>query len=148
MGKKQFAALPFQLDNSELRVMLITTRRKRRWSVPKGSPMRKKKPHCTAAAEAYEEAGLVGIIEKRPVGNFKHRKGKGERKRTISVDVFPMKVNGQERWWPEKGEREAIWVSAKTAARLVSKAQLRRLITRFAATRGNASSAVGEGSRS
>ena len=146
MGK-QFAALPFQLNNSELRVMLITTRRKRRWSVPKGSPMRKKKPHCTAAAEAYEEAGLVGITEKRPVGNFKHRKGKGERKRTINVDVFPMKVHGQERWWPEKGEREAIWVSAETAARLVSKAQLRRLITRFAATWKNTSSAVSEGSR-
>jgi hypothetical protein len=59
--------------------------------------MRKKKPHCTPAAEAYEEGGLVGIIEKRPVGNFKHRKGKGERKRTMNVAVFPMRVHGQER---------------------------------------------------
>ncbi|MCK1421266.1 NUDIX hydrolase [Bradyrhizobium sp. 180] len=133
MGKKQFAALPFRLDNSELRVMLITTRRKRRWSVPKGSPMRNKEPHLTAALEAYEEAGLVGIIATRAMGSFKHRKRKGDRKRTMDVAVFPMKVHGQERWWPEKGEREATWVSAETAARLVHKAELRRLIARFAA---------------
>ncbi|MBH5366821.1 NUDIX hydrolase [Bradyrhizobium glycinis] len=133
MGKKQFAALPFRLDKSELRVMLITTRRKRRWSVPKGSSMRNKEPHLTAALEAYEEAGLVGVVATRALGSFKHRKRKGDRKRTMNVAVFAMKVHGRERWWPEKGEREAIWVSPKTAARLVHKAQLRRLIARFAA---------------
>ncbi len=133
MGKKQFAALPFRLHKSELRVMLITTRRKGRWSVPKGSPMRNKEPHLTAALEAYEEAGLVGVVATRALGSFKHRKRKGDRKRTMNVAVFPMKVHARERWWPEKGEREAIWVSPKTAARLVHKAQLRRLIARFAA---------------
>lgn len=133
MGKKQFAALPFRLDNSELRVLLITTRRKRRWSVPKGSPMRNKEPYLTAALEAYEEAGLIGVIATRAMGSFKHRKRKGDRKRTMDVAVFPMKVHGQERWWPEKGEREAIWVSAERAAHLVHKAELRRLIARFAA---------------
>ena len=140
MGKKQFAALPFRLDNSELRVMLITTRRKRRWSVPKGSPMRNKKPHHTAALEAYEEAGLVGVIATRAMGSFKHRKRKGDRKRTMNVAVFPMRVHGQERWWPEKGERQAIWVSAETAASLVHKAELRRLIARFAAQTDKAAS--------
>jgi 8-oxo-dGTP pyrophosphatase MutT (NUDIX family) len=131
MRKRQFAALPFRLDKSELRVMLITTRRKRHWSVPKGSPMRKTEPHRTAALEAYEEAGLVGVVAKRALGSFKHRKRKGARKQTLDVALFPMKVHGRERWWPEKGEREAIWVSAATAARMVHKAQLRRLIARF-----------------
>jgi len=131
MGKRQFAALPFRLDKSELRVLLITTRRKRRWSVPKGSPMRNTEPHRTAALESYEEAGLVGVVAKRALGSFKHRKRKGARKQTLDVALFPMKVHGRERWWPEKGEREAIWVSAETAARIVHKAQLRRLIARF-----------------
>ncbi|WPM83744.1 hypothetical protein ML401_38900 [Bradyrhizobium sp. 62B] len=65
MGKKQFAALPFRRHKSELHVMLITTRRKRRWSVPKGSLIRNTEPHRTAALEAYEEAGLIGVIAKR-----------------------------------------------------------------------------------
>jgi 8-oxo-dGTP pyrophosphatase MutT (NUDIX family) len=121
------------MDNSGLSVMLITTKRKRRWSVPKGSLIRNTAPHRTAALEAYEEAGLVGAIAKRALGSFRHRKGKGERKQTMNVSVFPMKVHGQERWWPEKGERDAIWVSAEKAARLVRKVQLRRLIVRFAA---------------
>ena len=103
MRKRQFAALPFRLDKSELRVMLITTRRKRRWSVPNGSPMRKTEPHRTAALEAYEEAGLVGVVAKRALGSFKHRKRKGARKQTLDVALFPMKVHGRERWWPEKG---------------------------------------------
>jgi hypothetical protein len=38
--------LPFRLDDSELRVMLITTRRKRRWSVPKGSLIRNTAHGC------------------------------------------------------------------------------------------------------
>lgn len=141
MGKKQFAALPFRLENSELRVMLITTRRKRRWSVPKGSLIRNTEPHRTAALEAYEEAGLVGVVAKRALGSFKHRKRKGERKHTMNVAVFPMKVHGRERWWPEKGEREAIWVSAEMAARLVHKAELRRLIVRFAARKAQSPTA-------
>lgn len=141
MSKRQFAALPYRLDKSKLRVMLITTRRKGRWSLPKGSPMRNTEPHRTAALEAYEEAGLIGAVTKRALGSFKHRKHKGERRQTMDVAVFAMKVHGQERWWPEQGEREAIWVSPEKAARLVHKAKLRRLIVRFAAqTNKNATS--------
>src|SRR3954452_2727389 len=83
MGKKQFAALPFRLDNSELRVLLITTRRKRRWSVPKGSQIGKTAPHRTAELEAHEEAGLIGFAAKRAFGSFKHRKQKGRRKQRM-----------------------------------------------------------------
>lgn len=81
MGRKQFATLPLRLDECQLRVMLITTRRKRRWSFPKGSLMRNTAPHRTAAIEAYEEAGLIGIIAKPALGSFKHCKRKGDRKR-------------------------------------------------------------------
>jgi hypothetical protein len=52
--------------------------------------------------EAYEEAGLIGAVAKRALGSFKHRKRKGERKRAMDVAVFPMRVHGQESWWPEK----------------------------------------------
>jgi 8-oxo-dGTP pyrophosphatase MutT (NUDIX family) len=132
VGRKQFAALPFRVHGSELRVMLITTRRKRRWSVPKGWPIGKKKPHRTAAIEAYEEAGLRGAVAKRALGSFKHRKQRAKRKRTLDVTVFPLKVCRQESWWPEKGARKAIWMPPDQAARLVHKVQLGRLIARFA----------------
>lgn len=68
MGSEQFAALPFRVDDdAELQVMLmlIVTRRKRRWSVPKASPTRNLEPHRTAALEAYEESGIMGEVVKR-----------------------------------------------------------------------------------
>jgi 8-oxo-dGTP pyrophosphatase MutT (NUDIX family) len=133
MGSKQFAALPFRGDETDLEVLLITTRRKRRWSLPKGSRIGSKKPHRTAELEAYEEAGLTGAIRKQALGSFKHRKQKGKRKQILDVAVFPMKVSRQQSWWPEKGRREMIWLSPDDAARLVHKAELSRLIVRFAA---------------
>jgi 8-oxo-dGTP pyrophosphatase MutT (NUDIX family) len=93
--------------------MLITTRNKGRWSMPNGGANGNRKPHRTAAIEAYEEAGLVGAVEKRPVGKFKHRKGRGADKQTLQVSVFPMKVRRRERWWPEDSERRSGFLSTQ-----------------------------------
>src|SRR5947209_15976892 len=106
MRSKQFAALPFRIRDFDLEVMLITTRQKGRWSLPKGSVIGKKKPHQIAAIEAFEEAGVTGVVRKKPLGRFKHRKRSGLRKRALHVAVFPFRVLKQETWWPEKGERQ------------------------------------------
>jgi 8-oxo-dGTP pyrophosphatase MutT (NUDIX family) len=134
MGRKQYAALPFRKQSSGLHILLITTRNKRRWSIPKGDPIGRSKPHRTAAIEAFEEAGLVGAVRKRPIGKFRHRKGRGAGKEMLHVSVYPMKVRGRQRWWPEKEQRKAIWVSADAATEMVHKPQLRQLIARFAAS--------------
>jgi 8-oxo-dGTP pyrophosphatase MutT (NUDIX family) len=132
MKAKQFAALPFRTKSSKLRILLITTRGKRRWSVPKGLPMPRKRPHRTAAVEAFEEAGLLGHVSSRAIGSFRHSKRKGKRKIVYDVKLFPLKVKKQRRRWPERGQRRAIWVPASEAARLVHRTELRRLIERFA----------------
>jgi 8-oxo-dGTP pyrophosphatase MutT (NUDIX family) len=119
------------MRNTELHVLLITTRRKRRWSVPKGWPIAGK-PQRTAANEAYEEAGLTGSISSKPIGRYKYRKRKGRRKIACQVNVFPLRVRRQEKRWPERGQRDAIWLPAQEAAKLVHKPQLGRLIHRLA----------------
>jgi len=65
MRTKQFAALPYRFREKGIDVLLVTTRRNRRWSVPKGSPIAKMSSHQVAAIEAYEEAGLVGKISSK-----------------------------------------------------------------------------------
>jgi 8-oxo-dGTP pyrophosphatase MutT (NUDIX family) len=132
MKNKQVAALPFRTTEKQLSILLITTRGKRRWSVPKGWPVQRKRAHRTAAVEAYEEAGLVGQVDPKAIGAFRHRKRKGKRKIMCDVKLFPLEVKKQCKQWPERGQRQAIWLPASEAAQLVHRAELRRLIQRFA----------------
>src|ERR1700722_12187832 len=76
-GNTQFAALPWRKSEGGTRqVMFLTSRETGRWVIPKGWPMKKRKPAEVASQEAYEEAGLAGhIVGKRPVGNFTTRNG-------------------------------------------------------------------------
>ena len=129
--KKQFAALPFRVRGSDLDVLLITTRRKQRWSLPKGWPIGATKPHRTAEIEAFEEAGLIGKAKAKAIGRYKHRKIRGKRKVVCDVSVFPLKVRKQTKSWPERQERDAMWLSARKAAARVHKPELSRLIERF-----------------
>src|SRR3712207_8177674 len=58
---QQFGALPFRWSSGgSLKVMLVTTRGRKRWMIPKGWPIPGLEPHESAAREAFEEAGLVG----------------------------------------------------------------------------------------
>jgi|tagenome__1003787_1003787.scaffolds.fasta_scaffold20887969_1 8-oxo-dGTP pyrophosphatase MutT (NUDIX family) len=131
MASKQFAALPFRIRDQEISVLLVTTRRKRRWSVPKGWPILPGKPHRTAEIEAYEEAGLIGKAGPKPIGRYRHRKHQGKRKINCDIELFPLHVKGQKKLWPERGQRKVMWLPAQEAAELVRKPQLRRLIARF-----------------
>jgi 8-oxo-dGTP pyrophosphatase MutT (NUDIX family) len=79
MKSKQFAALPYRIDRTGPEILLITTRGKGRWSIPKGWPMKGRKPRAAAAVEAFEEAGVIGKIARRSVGNFKHSKTVGSK---------------------------------------------------------------------
>src|SRR5918993_295893 len=118
----QFGALPFKWDHDgSLKVMLVTTRGRKRWMIPKGWPIRGLEPHESAAREAFEEAGLVGNVHPEAVGSFQYLKRLGPgRQVRCTVEVFPLHVDHQRSHWLEKDERETRWVSVKKAASLVS----------------------------
>ena len=73
----QFAALPWRLSEGGTRqIMLLTSRETCRWVIPRGWPVKGRKPADVAKQEAYEEAGLVGhIVGKRPIGDFHYASG-------------------------------------------------------------------------
>jgi 8-oxo-dGTP pyrophosphatase MutT (NUDIX family) len=64
----QFGALPYRIGAAGVEVMLITSRETKRWVIPKGWPMPGKKPHQVAAIEARQEAGVTGVMAKKPIG--------------------------------------------------------------------------------
>jgi len=71
----QYAALPYRLmGKSRTEVMLVTSLGTRRWIIPKGWPQKGRAPHHSAAREAFEEAGVEGVIHRRSVGSFPYQK--------------------------------------------------------------------------
>ena len=132
----QYAALPWRRRRGHsVEILLVTTRRTRRWIVPKGWPVDGYSPGECAAREALEEAGVLGVIAAKPIGAFPYRKQRksGESVR-CRVEVFPLQVTQQLRNWPEKSVRETCWCTAEDALTRTSDPGLRRLIAKFAET--------------
>jgi 8-oxo-dGTP pyrophosphatase MutT (NUDIX family) len=134
----QYAALPYRVNaNARTEVLLITSRQTRRWIIPKGWPHKDKDkaPHRSAAREAFEEAGVIGAVGRRSIGSFSHDKRlKNGGVVTCKVLVFPLKVDRQDKEWPEKEERQLRWLSAHRAAKTVKHPKLSEIIGRLART--------------
>jgi 8-oxo-dGTP pyrophosphatase MutT (NUDIX family) len=133
-ARLQYAALPYRA-REDLKFLLITSRETGRWVLPKGWPMKGKKPHVCAAREALEEAGVKGKIGKTTIGSYRYLKRFQKNSATpCSVDVYPLMVERQLKRWPEQGQRSFGWFSAADAASLVDESELASLIEAFAAT--------------
>ena len=135
----QYAALPYRLmGRSGTEVMLVTSRDTRRWIIPKGWPQKGRAPHHSAAREAFEEAGVEGVIDSRPVGTFPYQKRlKNGGVVNCEVEVYALRVLRQSKRWPESGERQVKWVSAQEAAETVREPKLSTIIRRWAPKSGD-----------
>lgn len=132
--RKQYAALPWRLEDGAPQVLLVTSRETGRWVLPKGWPMKKRRPHDAAAVEAFEEAGAVGRVEKRPLGVFRYQKRLKDGSTALcEVSVFPMPVERLEPDWPEAAERRRAWFAPEEAAERVAEPELAALLRAFAA---------------
>src|SRR5271167_3938896 len=71
----QYGALPYRVTGTRgIEFLLITSRETGRWIIPKGWPIEGMKPAKSAAREAYEEAGVRGIVSTMPIGNYSYEK--------------------------------------------------------------------------
>jgi 8-oxo-dGTP pyrophosphatase MutT (NUDIX family) len=131
--KDQSAALPWRRrPDGGPEVLLITSRETRRWVIPKGWPIKGLKPAAAAAQEALEEAGVVGLVGKRPVGAYHYDKRlRTGRTQHVRVAVFALEVTEERATWPEMHQREKLWTSPAEAAALVDEPELQALIGEF-----------------
>ncbi len=129
----QYAALPWRMSESHgLEILLATSRDTKRWIIPKGWPMKGRKPHIVAAIEAQQEAGLHGRIDKSKLGDFDYEKRmKGGGFVDCRVEVYALQVERQRKKWPEKGQRATFWFPYAIAAGQVDEPDLREIILAF-----------------
>ena len=132
--RQQYAALcyRFKKKTGELEMLLMTSRDTGRWVIPKGWPMSGKLSHEVAAREAFEEAGVRGVVETTALGFFSYAKMlKDGIKVDCKVHVYALAVTELAKNFKEKGERRLEWVSCDEAVKRVREPELRDIILIF-----------------
>jgi 8-oxo-dGTP pyrophosphatase MutT (NUDIX family) len=132
-GDLQYAALPYRIVGDRLEIMLITTRGQGRWLIPKGWPMPRRKPSVAASIEAMQEAGVQGVVGRKPIGEFPYSKSMpGGNDRLCVAVVYPLRVVIELPTWREMSERTRRWFSREDAAAVVQEGGLAQIIREFA----------------
>jgi 8-oxo-dGTP pyrophosphatase MutT (NUDIX family) len=126
---RQAGAIPYTVVQGQAVFLLITSRRTGRWIFPKGSLIDGLAPWEVAAHEAFEEAGVEGDVETRPIGSYQTLKTVGIARIPVEIDMFPLKLARQFEDWPEKGSRHRHWVILPEARRLLSEPGLVELVS-------------------
>lgn len=130
---RQVAALPYRIaSDGRAEVMLITSREQRRWVMPKGNTIARLALHEAAAHEAFEEAGVTGIMCPTAIGEYGYRKRlRDGTTRSVTVAVFPLAFQEQADDWPERDERQTRWFDLADAAAAVDEPDLKNLLINF-----------------
>ena len=124
---QQAAAIPIRLGQ----VCLVSSRNGKRWVIPKGCLELGKTASEIALQEAWEEAGLVGLLQPEPVGSYLYDKNGI----TCHVLVYVLHVLDIRDEYPEMGFRERCWVSPAEAVTRIEERGLREILRGTLVTR-------------
>lgn len=106
------------------RICVVSSRGGKRWVVPKGCLEPGKTAAEIALQEAWEEAGLAGVLQADPLGTYLYEKSGF----LCHVTVFLMNVSDVAERWPERNQRERHWLDRTQALQRIDDAGLRELI--------------------
>jgi 8-oxo-dGTP pyrophosphatase MutT (NUDIX family) len=118
---RQAAVIPV----SDGRVCMVTSSSGRRWVIPKGMIDPGHTAGEAALLEAWEEAGLVGVLAQEPVGSYLYDKYG----RPHHVTVFLMTVTEVAEQWPEQDVRRREWLDADEAVDRIEEPGLREIVS-------------------
>jgi len=122
-GRRGSEPGPPRHERRRLEVALVTTSRGKGWIVPKGSVDDGEGPREAAIREAEEEAGILGVLARKPLGRYRHVNGNG----TCRVDVYLMRVTDVREHWLEEDVRQRRWMRIREAAACLRK-ELRQFV--------------------
>lgn len=119
----QSAVIAIRHRGGEIELLLISSRKKKRWVIPKGVKEPELSATESAAKEALEEAGIEGTIVEPALGTYQYEKWGG----VCTVEVFVMQVEAIHETWGEDF-RDRIWVSVLEATERVDEDRLKELL--------------------
>ena len=129
----QFAALCYDVDGPDKKVLVITSRGTGRWILPKGWPIDGLDSPGAALREAWEEAGVSqGEPATDPVGSYGYDKGlPGDWSVHVNTQVYPVRVVKLSEDYPEAHERKRKWVTPAEVAEMVDEPELKDILAAF-----------------
>ena len=123
---EQFGALPWRRVDDVVQVLLVTSRISRHWLLPKGWLIKGKSGTASACREAFEEAGVEGRAQNKPLGTYEYVKiTKTGEHLPCRVSVYGLQVKSMHANWPEFSQRTRQWFSLPAAAAMVTEPGLR-----------------------
>jgi len=125
----QSSVIPYRLQSGKPEILLISSNKKKHLIVPKGIKDPGLTPQQSAAQEAYEEAGVEGVVAAESLGQYSYPKWGA----VCTVDVYPMEVTKvlPEAEWKEK-HRGRSWVSPEEAAEALKQRELAPMVKKLA----------------
>ena len=134
--QKQAGVLAWLPDTDPVQFTIVTSRRTGRWVFPKGGIDDGMTPAETAANEALEEAGLVGVVDENPIGAYLIPKIRPPLIWTIEVELFAMRVDEVQDTWLEIEQRVRQFVTLDEARVLLAEPEMVTLAEKFVMQRG------------
>lgn len=129
MKEKRIAVLPLVKKKRKRKVCLVTGRITGKWIPPTG----KYEPHIShkrvAALEAFEEAGLIGKLDKKFCKKITYKKSGSGHKRTLKI--YRMRVTKVFKDWPEKKQRKRELFAINKIKQAVSDKKLAKKLAKL-----------------
>ena len=119
----QSGVIPYIIENKKIKVMLINTRKGKKWIIPKGIIEPNMSPWDSAEKEALEEAGIKGKIYRSKITGYIQKKWGGE----CNINIYLMRIDKIYDKWDEDFRKRKL-LSPSDAAEKIDIAPLKEII--------------------
>lgn len=120
---RQSGIIPIKIKKGKVNVLLITSRKKKKWIIPKGIIEPGLSHLESAVKETLEEAGVKGKVIQNKIGRYSYKKW-GD---TCTVSVFLMNVTTEQKKWDEDF-RDRVWVPIDEISNYIEQPGLLKLM--------------------
>ncbi|RWX26773.1 NUDIX hydrolase [Rhizobium leguminosarum] len=113
-------------ENGRVEILFVGSRRNGRWGIPKGHLDEGETSSAAALREAFEEAGVEGVVDKTVFGTFSYRKDTSPNQYHVAVHLLQVSRIADK--FPEKDVRKTRWFPLESALRQAAQPGLRMLL--------------------